>query len=61
MKEEQLGEGCELMIIDDPVKNREEANSKTIQTRIWEEYQEILYDKTSSELCNSANNDGMDQ
>ena len=36
------GEGCELMIIDDPVKNREEANSKTIQTRIWEEYQILL-------------------
>lgn len=36
------GEGCELMIIDDPVKNREEANSKTIQTRIWEEYQDTF-------------------
>lgn len=36
------GEGCELMIIDDPVKNREEASSKTIQTRIWEEYQDTF-------------------
>lgn len=32
------GEGAELLIIDDPVKNREEANSKTIQERNWDEY-----------------------
>lgn len=32
------GEGAELLIIDDPVKNREEANSKTVQERNWDEY-----------------------
>lgn len=32
------GEGCELLIIDDPVKNREEANSKIIQDRNFDEY-----------------------
>ena len=32
------GEGAELLIIDDPVKNREEANSKTIQEKVWDEY-----------------------
>ena len=32
------GEGAELLIIDDVVKNREEANSKKIQQRIWDEY-----------------------
>lgn len=32
------GEGAELLIIDDVVKNREEANSKRIQEKIWDEY-----------------------
>lgn len=32
------GEGAELLIIDDPVKNRQEAISKTIQESIFEEY-----------------------
>lgn len=36
------GEGCELLIIDDPVKNREEANSKTIQERNFDEYSDTF-------------------
>ncbi|MGL5717240.1 MAG: terminase large subunit domain-containing protein [Paraclostridium sp.] len=32
------GEGAECLILDDLVKNREEANSKTIQEKIWDEY-----------------------
>lgn len=32
------GEGAELLIIDDPVKNRQEAISKTIQESNFEEY-----------------------
>lgn len=32
------GEGAELLILDDVVKNREEANSKTIQQKIIGEY-----------------------
>ncbi|MGL5713156.1 MAG: phage terminase large subunit [Paraclostridium sp.] len=32
------GEGAELLIIDDVVKNRAEANSSLVQQRIWDEY-----------------------
>lgn len=32
------GEGAECLVLDDLVKNREEANSKTIQQKIWDEY-----------------------
>lgn len=32
------GEGSDLMIIDDPIKNRQEADSKTMRDRVWDEY-----------------------
>lgn len=32
------GEGADLLIIDDPVKNRQEADSPTMRERIWDEY-----------------------
>jgi|LSQX01.2.fsa_nt_gb predicted phage terminase large subunit-like protein len=32
------GEGAHLLIIDDPIKNREEANSKTMRDKVHEEY-----------------------
>ena len=32
------GEGADLLIIDDPIKNRAEADSKTMRDRIWDEY-----------------------
>lgn len=32
------GRGCNLMIIDDPIKNRQEADSKTKRDRIWSEW-----------------------
>lgn len=32
------GEGADLLIIDDPVKNRMEADSQTMRNRIWDEY-----------------------
>ena len=32
------GEGADLLIIDDPVKNREEADSQTYRDRLWDEY-----------------------
>ena len=32
------GEGADLLIIDDPVKNRQEADSKTMRDRVWDEY-----------------------
>lgn len=36
------GEGADLLIIDDPFKNREEANSKTIRDKVWDEWQNTL-------------------
>ncbi len=37
------GEGADCLIIDDPVKNRQEANSQTFRDRIWNEWQSTLY------------------
>lgn len=34
------GQGANLMIIDDPVKNRAEADSKTTRNRVWAEWQD---------------------
>lgn len=36
------GEGADLMIIDDPIKNAEEANSQTIRDKIWSEWESTL-------------------
>lgn len=36
------GEGADLLIVDDPFKNREEADSKTIRDKIWDEWQNTL-------------------
>lgn len=36
------GSGAHLMIIDDPVKNRQEADSKTMRDKIWEEWNDTL-------------------
>lgn len=36
------GEGADLMIIDDPVKNKHEANSKTYRDRVWDEWEATL-------------------
>lgn len=33
------GEGADLLVIDDPIKNREEANSATYRNRVWDEFQ----------------------
>lgn len=32
------GRGCTLMIIDDPIKNRKEADSSTTRDRLWNEW-----------------------
>lgn len=32
------GRGCNLMIIDDPIKNRKEADSPTTRDRLWNEW-----------------------
>lgn len=37
------GEGGDLIIIDDPIKNRQEADSPTYRERIHKEYQSTIY------------------
>jgi len=37
------GKGAHVFIIDDPVKDRAEANSKTIRDRIWDWYTAVAY------------------
>lgn len=37
------GKGAKIAIIDDPVKNAEEADSETIREKIWEWYTSTLY------------------
>jgi predicted phage terminase large subunit-like protein len=37
------GRGADLIILDDPIKNREEANSETFREKIWEEYKDSFY------------------
>jgi len=36
------GEGADLFIVDDPVKNRREADSETYQEMVWSEYQSTI-------------------
>lgn len=40
------GEGADLLIIDDPVKNRQEADSETSRRHIWDEYQNTFLTRT---------------
>lgn len=37
------GMGGNLIVIDDPVKNREEANSETYRNKVWDWYTDDLY------------------
>jgi len=36
------GEGADLLLVDDPIKNREEAESKFYRERVWSEWQNTL-------------------
>lgn len=36
------GEGADLLVIDDPVKNRQEAESMTYRENLWSEWQDTL-------------------
>jgi predicted phage terminase large subunit-like protein len=36
------GEGADLLLIDDPIKNREEADSETYREKVWNEWQNTL-------------------
>jgi predicted phage terminase large subunit-like protein len=37
------GQGGNLIVIDDPVKNREEAESETVREKVWDWYRDDLY------------------
>jgi predicted phage terminase large subunit-like protein len=37
------GKGADLLLIDDPVKNAEDASSKTMREKAWEWYQSTAY------------------
>ena len=37
------GQGADLIVIDDPVKNREEAESETYRERVWDWYTNDIY------------------
>lgn len=36
------GEGADLLLIDDPIKNRAEANSETYRNNLWNEYSDTV-------------------
>jgi len=36
------GQGADLLLIDDPIKNREQADSETYREKIWSEWQNTL-------------------
>ena len=41
------GAGCDCLIIDDPIKDREEANSQTIRNKIYDWYTSTAYTRLS--------------
>lgn len=45
------GMGGEYIIIDDPVKNREEANSATYRGKVWDWYTSTLYTRREKDAC----------
>lgn len=42
------GNSGDLIIIDDPIKNRQEADSSTYRERLWEEWQNSIKSRTQS-------------
>lgn len=42
------GKAADLIIIDDPIKNREEADSKTMRDKVWGEYLNSIDSRLSS-------------
>jgi predicted phage terminase large subunit-like protein len=45
------GQGGDLIIIDDPIKNREEANSVVQRENVWDWYTESLYTRLEPNSC----------
>lgn len=42
------GHGADLLIIDDPIKNREQANSQVYRDKIWDEWADTFYSRLHS-------------
>lgn len=45
------GTGGDFIIVDDPIKNMEEANSKTIRDKVWDWYTSTLYTRLEGEIA----------
>jgi len=45
------GEGADLLLIDDPIKNREEANSIIYREKVWAEWQNTLLTRLQPEAA----------
>jgi len=45
------GRGAHLIVIDDPVKNREEANSRAYRDRVWDWWKDDLYTRLEPEAA----------
>jgi len=45
------GMGADYIIIDDPIKNREEANSATYRNKLWDWYTSTLYTRQEKEAA----------
>ncbi|WP_259463039.1 terminase large subunit domain-containing protein, partial [Listeria monocytogenes] len=42
------GRGSDLLIVDDPVKNRADADSKTMRDKVYSEWQDTFYSRLSA-------------
>ncbi|WP_338230802.1 phage terminase large subunit [Lactiplantibacillus paraxiangfangensis] len=43
------GQHADLLIVDDPIKNQQEADSPTIRNRIWDEWQASFFSRLSAD------------
>jgi len=54
------GMGANYVLIDDPFKNQEEADSPTIREKVWDFYSSVLYTRLETQLSDGSvvNSDG---
>lgn len=45
------GTGGDFIIVDDPIKNMEEANSQTIRDKVWDWYTSTLYTRLEGDIA----------
>lgn len=48
------GTGGDFIIVDDPIKNMEEANSQTIRDKVWDWYTSTLYTRLEGEIADEG-------